>query len=73
MKTYYEEKQNEELTLYQRMSGIGFPSTTTAKRGVSPTLTSKSSMMVSNVGGAESKSTNNLNTAFNEFLERALN
>lgn len=39
-------------TLNQRMSGIGLPSTTTAKRGVSPEQTSKSSMIVSNVGGA---------------------
>lgn len=29
---------------------MGFPSTTTAKRGVSPTLTSRSSIMDSNVG-----------------------
>lgn len=34
------------------MSGTGLPSTTTAKRGVSPVQTSKSSMIVSNVGGA---------------------
>lgn len=34
------------------MSGMGLPSTTTAKRGVSPVQTSKSSIMVSNVGGA---------------------
>lgn len=39
-------------TLNQRMSGMGLPSTTTAKRGVSPAQTSKSSMIVSNVGGA---------------------
>lgn len=39
-------------TLSQRMSGTGLPSTTTAKRGVSPAHTSKSSMIVSNVGGA---------------------
>lgn len=38
-------------TLNQRMSGMGLPSTTTAKRGVSPAQTSRSSMMVSNVGG----------------------
>lgn len=31
---------------------MGLPSTTTAKRGVSPAQTSKSSMIVSNVGGA---------------------
>lgn len=34
------------------MSGMGLPSTTTANRGVSPAQTSKSSMIVSNVGGA---------------------
>lgn len=39
-------------TLNQRMSGMGLPSTTTAKRGVSPAQTSRSSMIVSNVGGA---------------------
>lgn len=38
------------LTLYHRMSGSGFPSTTTAKRDVSPTYTSTSSMIVSNFG-----------------------
>lgn len=37
-------------TLYHRMSGSGFPSTTTAKRDVSPTHTSTSSMIVSNFG-----------------------
>lgn len=39
-------------TLYHRISGSGFPSTTTARRDVSPMCTSTSSMMVSNLGGA---------------------
>lgn len=34
------------------MSGMGLPSTTTANCGNSPAQTSRSSMMVSNVGGA---------------------
>lgn len=37
-------------TLYHRISGSGFPSTTTARRHVSPTWMSTSSMMVSNLG-----------------------
>lgn len=38
-------------TLYHRISGSGLPSTTTARRHVSPMCTSTSSMMVSNLGG----------------------
>lgn len=38
-------------TLNHRMSGSGLPSTTTARRHVSPMCTSTSSMMVSNLGG----------------------
>lgn len=45
-------KQTKFPTLNQRMSGTGLPSTTTAKRGLSPAQTSKSSMIVSNVGAA---------------------
>lgn len=40
-----------DRTLYHKMSGSGFPSTTTARRHVSRTCTSTSSMMVSNFGG----------------------
>lgn len=42
-------------TLYHRISGSGFPSTTTARRDVSPMCTSTSSMMVSNLGGTTKK------------------
>jgi len=38
-------------TFSHRISGSGFPSTTTARRDVSPMCTSTSSMMVSNLGG----------------------
>lgn len=41
----------DNFTLYHRISGSGFPSTTTARRDVSPMCTSTSSMMVSNLGG----------------------
>lgn len=44
------------LTLYHMMSGNGFPSTTTAKRAVSPASTSTSSMMDSNRGASETHS-----------------
>lgn len=46
---------HKKHTLYQRMSGMGFPSTTTAKRGVSPTLTSRSSIIDSKVGATGKK------------------
>lgn len=39
-------------TLYHMMSGSGFPSTTTAKRGVSPSWASMSSMMDSKRGAS---------------------
>lgn len=45
----------KSLTLYHRMSGSGFPSTTTAKRDVSPMYTSTSSMIVSNFGRTVTK------------------
>lgn len=43
------------LTLYHMTSGSGFPSTTTAKRAVSPAPTSTSSMMDSNRGASETQ------------------
>lgn len=45
------------LTLYHMMSGSGLPSTTTAKRGVSPSPTSRSSMMDSKRGGSGDRET----------------
>lgn len=52
LKVKKERKKQKNPTLNQRMSGTGLPSTTTAKRGLSPAQTSRSSMIVSNVGAA---------------------
>lgn len=46
------EVEGSQPTLYHIMPGSGFPSTTTTKRGVSPSLASMSSMMDSKHGAS---------------------